>query len=315
VTRKKVILSTAGVLLLMIAVAPLLFSGDRHEPRYQGVPLSTHILNHYLPSNPRTARKIADSHDAVATLGTNTLPLLSRWLDRKTPPWRVKLGQKLWPCGITTGAFPPDPEVVVACHAVLDLKADGLPLAPQLAKLCADVDAASTLPLGVLTRQLYWWRNEMPLAVEADLRNALDTTIRDLSTRPDARTNAMVIGRVSVLKKLKSMLGQERPSAVIALELKSETVERRGASLRVLSRRGEFYTEAEPLLLAHLASTNSTLAQNAAICLGNFGPQASNSLPYLERTLSHSDQLVRTDASNAISRINALLRDQRAAFH
>src|SRR5262249_13586923 len=156
------------------------------------------------------------------------LPLLSRWLDRKTPPWRVRLGQRLWPRGITTGVFPPDQEKVLACHAIIDLSADGVFLAPQLAALCAEVDGASTVALGVLTRQVHNWRNEMSLSVEADLQKALDATIRELTARSDAQTNSVVMGRVSVLKKLKSMIGQEavrpgedvgaavRPSAAIA---------------------------------------------------------------------------------------------------
>jgi hypothetical protein len=70
------------------------------------------------------------------------------------------------------------------------------------------------------------------------------------------------------------------------------------------------YDDVKYFLLEDLRSTNASIAENAAICLRNYGAVASNSLPQLRQALSNPNLKVRTEASNAITRITALMADE-----
>ena len=97
---------------------------------------------------------------------------------------------------------------------------------------------------------------------------------------------------------------------MLAIGLKDADPEAQSRTLRLLSRRGECYGRAEPVLIAHLKSANADIAENAAICLKNYGAQAFNALPHLQTALTRADPGVRAAASNAIYRITALDREQ-----
>jgi hypothetical protein len=306
----KTVTYLVGVLLITTLGLALLFSRDKNDIRYKGVPLSRHLLNRFLPPNADHAQRIADSHDALAFAGTNALPLLSEWLERSTPAWRVKLGVKLWNRGIASTLFPLKSKQFAACYALTDLKGDALPLAPKLAELCSGTDDLSNLAAVTLLRLIMNWRDEMPVAQEDMLRKAIERTIKELTARPEAATNSTIANRLPLMNKLRIMIGPGEPSQLIVTNLKSIPRDRRSPALRRLSRRASSYEAVEPYLLEDLRSTNAAIAENAAICLRNYGAVASNSLPRLREALSNTNLAVRKEASNAITRITVLMKEQ-----
>jgi hypothetical protein len=84
VRRKRIVLLGAGALLL----AALCFAAfHEHEPVCRGKPLSKWLLE---------ATQTSDLHnsgadDAVREMGTNTLPLLLKWLAYDPPAWRTRM--------------------------------------------------------------------------------------------------------------------------------------------------------------------------------------------------------------------------------
>jgi HEAT repeat protein len=113
----------------------------------------------------------------------------------------------------------------------------------------------------------------------------------------------------ALLRGIQSRLTQPPLSFLLVKRLKARNPDVQAQAVRLLSRRGEFFKEAEPLLLQHLQSTNSAIAENAAIALKNYGAEAYNTLPAL-RWLQYPDKRVRTEVFNAIMRVSALTKDR-----
>jgi len=65
----------------------------------------------------------------------------------------------------------------------------------------------------------------------------------------------------------------------------------------------------QPRLTEHLQSPDAAIAENAPICLRNYGATASDALPFLTKALAHPNERVRTEAAKAIQRITALSRE------
>jgi hypothetical protein len=241
------------------------------------------------------------AHARVSTISTNALPLLTTWLATDLPPWRLKVGQFLCSKGIFSSAFPPEDLRIIACRAVGALNADALPLAIQVAAVCTNssdrVANEAIDTISVLFRDL---ERIAPVAVEP-LSAAIDRSIKVLELRA-----VHDLSRRSRLESLRAA----RARADMILRLNTENPQEQAKILRVLSRRNEFFQHARPLLLAHLASAEPALAENAAICLRNYGANATSVLTDLQRALAHHDERVRKEASKAIERITALARDK-----
>ncbi len=283
-----------GVTVLGLSAAgTLLFACFRHnsaDMRYGGKRLSEHLLLAGL-TDP------GDSQRALAQIGTNSFPLLRSWLETDTPKWRVNLGTRLWRRGILSPAFPPIELRTAAFYAILYLGVDALPLAPDLVNQGTNAhNEFASRGIGVVAVQFQKLQQlqSVPASLDASLRASLDNAIKTLETQ--STHDITFRSRLEVLRKLRADVDP-------LFRLNSENLEEQTNALRRLSRRDEYYPQANPILLAHLESTNARIAENAAICLGNYGPRATNAITCLRKALLHPDEQVRIAASKALSRI------------
>lgn len=87
--RKRLLIITISF-LVAVTLGALLWPRER-EPEYNGIPLRTWAIR---CGNPHDAV----TRDAIRQIGTNSLPLLVRWIQHDTPRWKTWLlenGDKL----------------------------------------------------------------------------------------------------------------------------------------------------------------------------------------------------------------------------
>ena len=82
--RGRLLLALLGCIVVACAAAALWPA--QPEPRYQGRRLSSWLLN----SGPFPSGHETGAGEAIRQMGTNTLPLLLKWLSYQPPPWRDK---------------------------------------------------------------------------------------------------------------------------------------------------------------------------------------------------------------------------------
>jgi len=164
-----------------------------------------------------------------------------------------------------------------------------------------------TLHLQVFTWSVGFFTSDsqpsLASAVERSVKT-LEAQVRQPSAHPSLKET------LALMRNTQIYLTRTPPSPLLLLRLKNLNPEAQARALRLLSRRREFFKEAEPLLLAHLGSTNSAFAENAAIALKNYGAEASNALPALHLALQYPDTRVCSEVTNAIMRIAALMNDR-----
>ena len=93
------------------------------------------------------------------------------------------------------------------------------------------------------------------------------------------------------------------------MRLNTTAPDEQACTLRLFSRRNEKFVEMLPLLLEHLKSTNAMLAENADICLRNYGAQAKSALLALEKAESYPNEKVQVEARKATAMIKAQLEE------
>jgi HEAT repeat protein len=257
--------------------------------RYGGKRLSEHLL--------LAAGNSGGSQRALQQIGTNSLPLLRTWWETDTPKWRVSIGTRLWNRGILSPAFPPMELRWAAFSAILALGVDALPLAPYLINQGTNThNEFASRGIGVVAVQFQTLQHlqSVPASLDASLRLSLDNAIKTLEIQ--STHDITFHSRLVLIRKLRLDLDP-------LFGLSSRNLEEQTNALRRLSRRDEYYTQANTILVAQLESTDARVAENAAICLGNYGRRATNAMTSLQKALAHPDEQVRTAASKALSRI------------
>lgn len=306
-TRSVFACTALALLLLVFAALAALSLNSKSDRRISGKRLSEHLLLAYAAGSGTNDSAVI-SRKLILEEGTNALPLLSQWLQAKTPHWKIELGRKLWTLGIRTSQFPPEEKEIVACRAIGHLQRDGLTVAPALAASCTNSNhKLAHFAAMTLWNQAIRWPQEISAEIEYALRPSLENSIKVLDAQLRQSTNSNLLKeRLVLLKNVQRRFTMKPSSEVLAVGLKEASLEAQARSLRVLSRRGDHYQNSEAMLIAHLQSPSAGIAQNAAASLKNYGAHASNALPHLQKALSHPDVGVRSEASNAISRITAL---------
>ena len=210
----------------------------------------------------------------------------------------------LWRKGVQTTLFPSDDLAVVACRATISLGASGVEIAGDLVRACTNENLnVANMATTALLRQSLELGSGFPTKTALEIKKPLETAVEVLQVRSTSSQGNPEAARLRILKAI-----QQRFRSLPFMEagLKDNDLQTQMRSARILSRRGVGFGEAEPVLWEHLKSPNAQVVENAVICLKNYGTQASNSIPRLERLLCHSDETVRRAATNAISRIKAL---------
>jgi hypothetical protein len=306
----KRVLLAGGTIALFSTLIVYYFQRDSADVSYGGRRLSKHLLLGFAarriekpPHLPDAAMlaSMRSSQQAVLTLGTNSLPLLSNWLDAETPRWKTEAGLRLSSRNIFSSLLPPEDLRLVACRAIRELKSVALPLAPQLAAACTNANASFASEALDSLSALFEQMEVLP-SVPVPLQPALDNTIHIFEIR--AVNDASFRSRLQLLRKIRQR------AAIFLSPIDEKNIEEQAKFLRILSRRNELFAASYPRLLAHLAHTNPVIAENAAICFKNYGARASNALPYLAKALAHPNERVRTETTNAIRRITVLMKEK-----
>jgi hypothetical protein len=224
----------------------------------------------------------------------------------------VKVGRVLWGRGIQATAFPPQEEALLACSAITFLDDKALVLAPKLVSVCTNSNQAlATMAAATLMSQTMLLQLEFRLELDANLRTSLERARAVLSVQASQSVSSnLVKQRIVTLNRFQRLLQIQPPSPILLINLKQRSEDAQARALRILSRRQQGYQHVKDLLLTHLHSTNGSMAGNAASALKNYGAQAVDALPALHDALNHPSAAVRSEATNAIGRIEALAKQQ-----
>jgi hypothetical protein len=308
-TRKIQILplAVAGVLLIGAIVFATVVPQNPNDRMIKGKRLSSHLITAFAPG-PKTNLNVVEAHQAIAEAGTNCLPLLAEWMRMEASPTRVKIGKRLSAAGVQTTLFPPEELPVLACKAAMALGNGLAAITPDLVVVCTNKsDRVANIAAQVLLMIQVTGRIDSLLEDEFRLRESLAVALEVLKRRAGSSPGSSHISeRIRLLGGIQDRLRARIPDELLVIRLKQTKPEAQMRSARVLSRRGEAYLEVKPVLWEHLGSTNALAVENAVICLKNYGEKASDSIVLIEKLFSHSDEKVRLEATNALSRIRAL---------
>lgn len=292
-------MAIVGLLVVGICFLELWFllgRSDPANPLVNGRHLSTELLLAFGPGRSKTSTNSA--RNAVIASGTNSLPLLKRWLTTEPTDWRVFIGSRAWRLGIVSVQFPPDDLRLVAVNAINDLKTNAAPLMFELAAACTNSSARFADVAADALFNAVW--DQSPLVLKDAVTPSIDRALAVLANR--VKSDPALARRINTLE-------HARRGPLLRPWLVTAPLSHQASVLRLLSDRKEAAWEALPHLLAHLESTNASIAENAALCLRNYGAQAKSALPALEKAESYPDERVRAEAAKAKGMINAQIED------
>lgn len=305
--RKRIFwITCAGLISALAALGWIIADrSPRRNLNLASQPLAEILLTAYSPAPNTHPAEINAARDLVIEAGTNCVPILRRWLREEVSTWRKRIGLRLFAKGIESSAFPTKDFQYLAFRAIQDLGRDALPLTVDLAASCTNANAFLANEAARTLEIQFTKLEEFPISMRGPLIAALNESLAVLEQKAAHDSSFRYPG--VRLKRL-------RDSAGLILDVESLSEEERAKALRLLSRRDQLYERALPYLLNHLVSTNSAIAENAAICLRNYGAKAANTLPDLEKALSHPNERVRAEAAQAIQRISVLANETVPAF-
>jgi hypothetical protein len=227
-----------------------------------------------------------EAEDAIRSIGTNAIPHLVRWIDYKTPAWKVKLYGMANPVLKRLNSDWVLHDELANIHGsghigFAILGQEGAPAIPALSEMMKQGNLLAAASLG------YIGRDALPV-IMAGLTN------KD----PEVRANSLLYGIAE--------LGTNARPAVPLLIGRLKDADR-GERFRAVTVLGHLRLQPEtvvPALIESLRDPDAIVRQAAAASLGRYQREAISAVPALTDLLADKERSVREAATNSLGIIS-----------
>jgi hypothetical protein len=263
--------------------------GER-EPEYDGKKLSDWLA----VQNERPT----EVSDAVRAIGTNGVPILIRWVEYQTPPWRYRLARMYFKVSrfmysdslvniLVNGKAKMRSYNSLFAFRILGTNAS--PAIPELARFVTDARNRDRKAAAQALAHI-GGRDALPPLLAA----LKDKTVPDLD-------RALIAGAIPYLNYRGVQLTNAVPIMIACLQETNSYV----PSLAAYTL-GTFLVQPEqcvPALTNAARSNDYRVRRNAIRSLGMFGAEATNAIDAISNALNDPERSVRTEATNALREI------------